>query len=112
MFRGSHTPSSMFSNTTKKIVKIMAIDIKTTETVQHRFFTSLLLLFFHAFFIRELGCFIHLEYSNLYLFQFSSTLVLFSDKQMNWASKSVFSLSSIKLSYDLRKLKVKIGMTN
>ena len=77
----------------------MAVGIKTVETVQHRFPTQVLLLTFHALVLS------HLDYSLLFFFKISSSLLLSLEKQMNWALKSVFFRSNIKSSYELRKNK-------
>ena len=77
----------------------MAVGMKTVETVQHRFPTQVLLLTFHALVMS------HLDYSLLFFFKISSSLLLSLEKQMNWALKSVFFRSNIKSSYELRKNK-------
>ena len=47
----------------------------------------------------------HLDYSLLFFFKITSSILLSLEKQMNWASKSVFFHSNIKSSYELRKHK-------
>ena len=56
-----------FQTQVKKVLKNMAVGIKTVETVQHRFPTGELLMLFHALVMS------HLEYSLLFFF---SKLVL------------------------------------
>ena len=63
----------------------MAVGMKTVETVLHRFPTGVLLMLFHSLVMS------HLEYSLLFFFKVSSSLLLSLEKQMNWALKSVFS---------------------
>ena len=74
----------------------MAVGIKTVETVQHRFPTQVLLMLFHALAMS------HLDYSLLFSFKISSSLLLSLEKQMNWALKSVLFGSNIKPSYELK----------
>ena len=88
-----------FQTQVKKVLKNMAVGIKTVETVQHRCPTGVLLMLFHALVMS------HLEYSLLFFFKVSSSLLLSLEKQMNWALKSVFFRSNIKSSRELRKNK-------
>ena len=53
-----------------KLLKNLAGRFRTIKTVQNRFPTTTMLMFLHAL------VFNHLEYSALYLNQFSSTLLL------------------------------------
>ena len=58
----------------KKVLKNMAVGIKTVETVQHRFPTQVLLMLFHALVMS------HLDYSLLFFFKISSYLLLSLEK--------------------------------
>ena len=68
----------------------MAVGIKTVETVQLRFPTQVILMLFHALVMS------HLDYSLLFFFKTSSSLLLSLEEQMNWALKSVCFRSNIK----------------
>ena len=77
----------------------MAVGITTVEIAQHRFPTQVLHMLFHALVMS------HLDYSLLFFFKISSSLLLLLEKQMNWALKSVIFRSNTKSSYELRKTK-------
>ena len=93
-----------FQTQVKKVLKNMAVGIKTIESVQQKFPTTVLVMLFHALVIS------HLEYSALYFTQITSPLLLSLEKQMNWALKCVYFRSSFKSSSDLRKKKKIIGI--
>ena len=79
----------------------MAVGIKTIESIQHKFPTTVLVMIFHALIIS------HFEYSAVFLTQISPPLLLSLEKQINWAIKFVYFRSSFKLSSDLREKKRK-----
>ena len=79
----------------------MTVGIKTIESIQHKFPTTVLVMLFHAPIIS------HFEYFAIFLIQISPLLLLSFKKQMNWASKSVYFRSSFKSSSDLREKKEK-----
>ena len=76
----------------------MAVGIKTIESIQHKFPTTGLVMLFHALIIS------HFEYSAIFFTQIFPPLLLFLEKPMNWALKSVYFRSSFKSS-DLRERK-------
>ena len=77
----------------------MAVGIKTIESIQHKFPTTVLVMLFHALIIS------HFEYSAIFFTQISPPLLLSLEKQMNWALKSVYFRSSFKSSSDFREKK-------
>ena len=81
----------------------MAVGIKAIETIQHKFPTTVL-MFFQVLVLR------HFEYFGSCLLQITSTLLLSLEKQMIWALKSVYLLSSIKDSFDLRMHESVLGI--
>ena len=85
----------------KRFLKNMAVGIKTFESIQHIFPTTVLVMLFHALIIS------HFEYSAIFSTQINPPLILSLEKQMNWALKSVYFRSSFKLSSDLREKKRK-----
>ena len=87
-----------FQTQVKKLLKNMAFAIKTIESIQHKFPTTVLVMLFHAL----IG---HFEYCAIF-FTRISPLLLSLEKQMNWALKSVYFRSSFKSSSDLREKKI------
>ena len=77
-----------FQTQVKKVLKNMAVGIKTIESIQHKFPTTVLVMLFHALIIS------HFEYSAIFFAQISPPLLLSLEKQMNWALKSVYFRSS------------------
>ena len=84
-----------FQTETKKELKKMAVGIKIIKTIQHKFPTTVLMLF-DALVLSDF------ENSALFLLRISSPLLLSLEKQMNWALKSGNFRSSIRGSFDLR----------
>ena len=82
----------------------MAVGIKTIESIQHKFPTTVLVMLFHALIIS------HFESSAIFFTQISPPLLLSLVKQMNWALKSVYFRSNFKSSSDLREKKKIIGI--
>ena len=68
-----------FQTQVKKVLKNMAIGIKTIEFIQHKFPTTVLVVLFHALIIS------HFENSAIFFTQISPPLLLSLEKQMNWA---------------------------
>ena len=91
-----------FQTQVKKVLKNMAVGTKTIESIQHKIPTTVLVMLFHALIIS------HFEYSAIFFTQISPPLLLSSEKQMNWALKSVYFRSSFKSSSDLREKKENI----
>ena len=87
----------------KKVMKNMAICIKTIETVQHRFPTTVLLMLFHALVIS------HLEYSALCLSNQFNFGAFFGETDKLGFEVCIFR-SSISSSNELRKRKNVIGI--
>ena len=85
-----------FQSETKKVLRKIAVGIKTIETIQRKFPTTVLFVLFQALVLS------HFEYSALYMPQVTSTFLLSLEKQMIWALKSVYFRSSITGSFDLR----------
>ena len=88
-----------FQTHVKKVLKNMAVGIKTIESIQHKFSTTVLVMLFHALIIS------HFEYSAIFLTQISPPSLLSLEKQMNWTLKSVYFRSSFKSSSYLREKK-------
>ena len=74
----------------------MVVGIKTFESIQHKFPTTVLVMLFHPLIIS------HFEYSAIFFTQISPPLLLSLEKQMNRALKSVYFRSSFKSSSDRR----------
>ena len=93
-----------FQNNLKNVLKIMAVGIKTIESIQHKIPTTVLVMLFHAL------IFSHFEYSAIFFTQISPPSLVSLEKQMNWALKSVYFRSNFKSSSDLREKKKIIGI--
>ena len=64
-------------NRQKKVLKNMAVGIKTIESIQHKFPTTVLVKLFHALIIS------HFEYSAIFFTRKSPPSLLSLEKQMN-----------------------------
>ena len=72
-----------FQTQGRKVLKNMAVGMKTIETMRHRFPTQALFMLFHALVMSHLG------YSLQFFFKISSSSLVSLEKQVNWALKSV-----------------------
>ena len=79
----------IFQTQVKKGCKNMTVGIKTVDSIQHKFPTTVLVMLFHAL------IFSHFEYSASFFTQISPPLLLSLERQMNWALKSVYFRSSL-----------------
>ena len=74
----------------------MALGIKAIQTIRNNLPKKFLKVLLHALVLS------HFEYCNLLLTDISSALLLYLEKQLNWALKTVFYRSRNKCSTSLR----------
>ena len=85
-----------FEYQVKSVLKKMALGIKAIQTIRNNLPKKCLKVLLHALVLS------HFEYCNLLLTDISSALLLYSEKQLNWALKTVFYRSRNKCSTSLR----------
>ena len=86
----------------------MALGIKTIQTIRNNLPKKCLKVLLHALVLS------HFEYCNILLTDISSALLLSSEKQLNWALKTVFYRSrnicsnSLRISEEIKSMKHRI----